>query len=211
MALKDAADLLDHEEFADRFLRQDMAPYGLELWPSSLMLAEDILKGEPGRDRSAIELGCGLGLTAMAAARKGWRVVATDHDPTSLAFAKHNVGLSDIAIEAFEKLDWRHFADRAGRHTAAPALGTARYARVFGADVLYQLVDHEPILQCIKALLATDGVALIADPHRGAADRFDAMAKAHGFEVTITSSSAPRASGETVQCRIFNLRCTDVP
>ena len=193
VALKDAADLLDHHDFARRFLEQDMAPYGVEFWPASRMLADYILQGQPGANRQAIELGCGLGLVSIAAARAGWRVTATDHDPTSLRFARFNAKANNVSIAAFEVLDWRN------------PLTTRRYDNVFAADVLYQLTDHKPILSCVDTLLTDQGVALIADPNRRIADRFESTARDHGFNVSVISASAPNALGKTVQGRIFRL------
>src|SRR5262245_27625774 len=66
-SMRDAAGLLDDPEYGKRFVEQDVAPYGLELWPAAGMMAECILKGEPGVARSVLDLGCGLALVSMAA------------------------------------------------------------------------------------------------------------------------------------------------
>jgi predicted nicotinamide N-methyase len=192
--LDDAADLLDEPDYAKRFLEEDRAPYGLELWPAAIMLAEYILQHESNDGGRAIEIGCGLALVSMAAARAGWIVTATDNEPTSLRFARYNAGLNGAPIEAFEPLDWRH--PPAGR----------RFDRVYAADVLYQLVDHEPVLHCLRALLAPDGLALVADPNRSVADRFAAMAEPHGFTVEVIPTAAPGSAGKRVEGRIFRMR-----
>ena len=141
-----------------------------------------------------IELGTGLGLVSIAAVAKGWRVLASDHDPISLRFAAYNAAINDARIERFELLDWHQ----------PPQL--PRFDRVLAADVLYQLTDHKPILSCIDQLLAPDAVAVIADPNRGVADRFPSMAEEAGFQVDISRTSAPRPEGEKVEGRIFTLR-----
>ena len=194
MKLRDAADLLDEPDFAKRFIEDDIAPYGLELWPAALMLAEHVLLDELGRGRRAVELGCGLGFVAIAAAARGWRVTATDNELTSLRFAVFNTAINGAEIETFEELDWRH----------PPR--DYRFARVFGADVLYQLTDHEPILRCIDALLAADGLALVADPNRGVADRFEELGRAFGFKVETLATSTPGGEGKVIGGRIFRLR-----
>ena len=192
--LDDAADLLDEPDYAKRFLEDDCAPYGLELWPAAIMLAEYILQHESHDGGRAIEIGCGLALVSMAAARVGWRVLATDNEPTSLRFARYNAGLNGAAIEAFESLDWRHPpSDRC-------------FDRVFAADVLYQLVDHEPVLHCLRTLLATDGIALVADPNRGVADRFASLAESRGVAVEVIPTGAPGPAGKRVEGRIFRMR-----
>lgn len=192
--VEDAADLLDEADFAKRFLEQDVAPYGLELWPSAIMLAEYLLAQRDGAGYRAIELGCGLGLVSIACAAAGWRVTATDNEATSLRFAEYNTRLNGVEVAGFETLDWRHPpTDR-------------RFERVLAADVLYQLVDHAPILNCIKTLLAPGGRALIADPHRGVADRFSEMANEAGFAVEVIQAAAALPGGKQVTGRIYSLR-----
>lgn len=192
-ALRDAADLLDEPDFAQRFIEQDMAPYGMELWPAASMLAETILLGEEGQGRSAIELGCGLGLVSMAAALKGWQVIATDHEPTSLRFARHNASLNGIELAGFELLDWHH-----------PPVDR-RYDRVFGADLLYQLVDHEPLLSCVEALLANSGLALLSDPNRSIAEGFEGTAQKRGFSIGMAPGQSNNIQGETIGGRVWTL------
>ncbi len=194
VGLKDAADLLELPEFAKRFLEDDRAPYGVELWPAALMLAEHILNGEDGAGTRAIEIGCGLGIVSMAAAIKGWRVDATDCDPTALHFAEYNAAINRADIEAFECLDWHD-----------PPAGE-RFDRVFGADVLYELKDHVPVIKCVDCLLTTDGVALLADPNRGVADRFASLVRDHGFDVQLVPASETNVRDRPVNGRIFTLR-----
>jgi predicted nicotinamide N-methyase len=191
--LADAADLLDQPEFAEPFLRDDRAPYGMELWPAAPMLAEHVLRGEEGAGRAAIEIGCGLGLVAMAATLKGWRVCATDHDPVALRFAEYNAALNEIEIAAFEQLDWHD-----------PA-GVPRFERAFGADVLYERTSHVPILECIRRVLDTEGYALLADPGRSVADGFETLAQQRGFNVRLIQTSGRNRLGRNVSGRIFVL------
>jgi 2-polyprenyl-3-methyl-5-hydroxy-6-metoxy-1,4-benzoquinol methylase len=164
-ALTDAAGLLDHDEFAKPFLEEDRAPYGLELWPAASMLAQLILNDEPGQGRSALDLGCGVGLVSLAAVSRGWNVTAADHDPAALDFAQYNARANDISLLSYERWDWR----RPPRNHC--------FDRVFAADVLYQLVDHQPILDCLLEVLSREGAAYIADPNRRVADRFPEMAR----------------------------------
>ena len=191
--LKDEADLLDLPEIAKRFLHEDRAPYGVELWPAALMLAEHILQNESGKGRRAIEIGCGLALVSMVATLKGWRVDATDCDPTSLRFAEYNAAVNKISVEAFEVLDWHN------------PPGGEQFDRVFGADVLYELKDHIPVIKCVDRLLKPAGIALLVDPNRGLADRFAPVAQDHGFDVQTTSTCAVNAEGRQVSGRVFHL------
>lgn len=193
-ALSDAADLLDQPEFARAFLEEDRAPYGLELWPAALMLAERVLTGDEGAGRSALDLGCGLGLVAMAATTRGWQVSAVDHDPIAVRFAEYNGRLSGIVAHEYAVFDWHRRPD--GR----------RYERVFAADVLYQRTDHVPVVRCVAAMLAREGVALIADPNRSVADTFEATARNAGFVVSVEKTSTVVPKRGVVDGRVFELR-----
>jgi predicted nicotinamide N-methyase len=192
-ALHDAAGLLDEPDYAKRFLDDDVAPYGLELWPSAIMLCEHLLSNDPNGARSAIELGCGLGFVAIVLAANGWDIHATDNEPTALEFARHNARLNNIDSIEISSLDWRD------------PLAGLRFDRVLAADVLYQLVDHTPFLTCIRALLAPDGAAYVADPNRGVADRFENVAREQGLHVETIHASAKGPDGKTVAGRIFRL------
>jgi len=199
ISLKDAAALLDDAEFVRECEKTDRLPYGFELWPASLMLAEHLYRHEPGQGRRAIELGCGVGLVSIAAVRRGWQTLATDCDPVPLQFAEFNAEANSVEIAAFQLLDWHH-----------PPTGS-RFSRVLAADVLYQRCDHLPVLQSIDQLLEQEGMAVLADPNRGIADDFAARAEAHGFCVEVIPAAASIDAPSLVAGRLFVLRRTPLP
>ncbi|MCH7596530.1 MAG: methyltransferase [Planctomycetes bacterium] len=218
--VKDAADLLDDSEIGRRFIEEDIAPYGLELWPSAVMLARQVMTGESGQGRAAIELGCGLGLVSLAASTANWSVEATDNDTDALAFTNYNAQLNHVRLAGSSVLDWHDSRPPLSRTRASdtprglkPAaqdgvgIGSneSRYVRVFAADVLYQAVDHDPILRCIDGLLDDGGVAVLVDPNRGVADRFGELAEKAGFRVGTTPTSTRVDNERTVNARIFEL------
>ena len=194
IALKDAAALLDDAEVVRECERTDRLPYGFELWPAALMLAEYLYRSEPGQERLAIELGCGVGLVSIAAARTGWRVVATDGDPVPLQFAEFNAAANAVEMESYQLLDWHMPPSESG------------FSRVFAADVLYQRCDHAPILKCIDQLLEHDGIAVIADPNRGVADDFASQAEANGFCVEVMQTAASLDDQTPVAGRLLIFR-----
>ncbi|MGB0715140.1 MAG: class I SAM-dependent methyltransferase [Phycisphaerae bacterium] len=196
--LKDAADLLEEADFGARFIQDDVAPYGMELWPASKMLAHFVASQSQtmiARHAPAarmLEIGAGLGLISILAARLGWEVTATDHEPASLAFAVRNAERNKVAI-AVRHLDWH----------APPTW--PRFPVITASDVLYELKNQDPVLSCIDGLLAEDGEAWISDPCRGVADRFERLAQSSGFHVRIESATATNRGGEAVSGRIFVL------
>lgn len=193
LAVRDAADLLDLPDVAKSFVEDDRAPYGMELWPAALMLAGEVLRDEPGDGRWALEIGCGLGLVSMAATIRGWRMIATDYDAEALRLARYNAECNDIAIEQYDLLDWHN-----------PPTGVS-FARIFGADVLYQRSDHVPILNCVDRLLAPDGTAQLADPNRSVADGFTDLAEQAGLRTTVRPTSTISCDDRRHAGRVFHL------
>lgn len=195
-ALKDPADLLDDPEFAQQFTEEDRAPYGLELWPAAIMLADYIVQMGDGAGRSAIEIGCGLGLVSMIASKMNWRMLATDREKYSLQFADYNASQNEVDIHQFETLNWHE-----------PKMNQP-FSWVFAADVLYQRVDHEPILKCLGLLMAPNGVAFISDPNRSVADQFSTLAESQGFVVEVIATQCVTQDQETKKGRIFKISRT---
>ncbi len=61
---RDGLELLDEEAFE----REQFMPYWADLWPSALALA-DVVARRPPQGRRVIELGCGIALPGIVAAR----------------------------------------------------------------------------------------------------------------------------------------------
>src|SRR3954451_7345249 len=70
---RDSEALLDEHAFED----DEFLPYWAELWPSGVARARHVAP-RALRGARVVELGCGLGLPSLAAARAGGRVLATD-------------------------------------------------------------------------------------------------------------------------------------
>src|SRR5215210_650508 len=85
LAPRDRDALLTEEAFA----QEEFLPYWAELWPSAPALARAVSR-RPLTGRRTIELGCGLGLPAIAAALAGARVLATDWSPDALEMTARN-------------------------------------------------------------------------------------------------------------------------
>ena len=143
------------------------APYWAVPWPSGIALARTVAAYPPDRGARVLELGCGLGVPSIAAARAGARVLASDADPDAAIFAAHNLALNELEGDVLPA-DWRAAADQLAREP---------FALVLAADVLYLRENVESLLRVLPRLLAPGGEAWIADPRRAGAEEFLPSAK----------------------------------
>jgi predicted nicotinamide N-methyase len=172
-AVHDPAELLDgltEEEFRKA---EERIPYWGELWPGALGIAQTILDGPPLHGKRCLEIGCGLGLAGIAAARHGARVHLTDAEPASVEFALENARANDVAVTG-GLLDWR-----------APEGGP--YDLSLGADLLYERRNLEPIAALLDRLLAPGGRALLTDPRRTPARDFPLVLGERGLRVEVST------------------------
>ncbi|MCW2998170.1 MAG: methyltransferase protein [Solirubrobacterales bacterium] len=150
--------LIDEQRFAQQ---DEYLPYWAELWPSAIALARRLAgPGEAPAGLRVLELGCGLGLPALAAARAGADVVATDWSADAVAAVHRNARANAVPVRALEA-DWRD----AG---ALTALGP--FDLVLAADVLYEARHRDPLLAVLHAL--DPPRILLADPSRATATGF---------------------------------------
>src|SRR4051812_45772823 len=97
----DAESLLTDEAFE----HEELPPYWAELWSSSLALAR-VLAVRPLAGVRALELGCGLGLAAIAAAQSGARVTATDWSAPAIELTARNAEANGVELEA-RRCSWQ--------------------------------------------------------------------------------------------------------
>jgi predicted nicotinamide N-methyase len=145
-----------------------VAPYWAVLWRSGVALARE-LEGQGLGGLRVVELGCGLAVPSIAAARAGASVLATDACPEALALAKRNARANGVRIET-AAIDWADPGGAAGPAPGAERLaGRDRFDLVVAADVLYERSAVSPLLSLLPRLAPQ---ALLADPGRSAARAF---------------------------------------
>ena len=142
-------------------------PYWAELWPSGVALAAQITRHpEIVRGKRVLELGCGLGVTAIAALRAGADLLVTDYAPEALALCSLNALDQVGRTPGTLRVNWRD---------PSPALLDAAgdgFPVVLAADVLYERRDVEPLLTLCERLVAPGGELWLAEPGRPPAAGF---------------------------------------
>lgn len=161
--------LLDDPDVVEANARDDYMPYWAYLWPGARLLAEVVLTEKWAPGTRALEIGCGLGLVGLAGLAAGLHVTFSDYEPQALAFAAHNARQNSFAHFDTLLLDW-------GRPPAE------RYPVILGADVLYEMKLHPLVAGVVKQMLAPDGLCLLADPGREAANGFGQVLQQHGLD-----------------------------
>lgn len=133
-------------------------PYWSVLWRSGVALARAVA-GAPLAGRRVVELGCGLGVPSLTAARTGAAVLATDRCGEALELLARNARANELTV-ATAQVDWRAPGELVAR---------APFDLVLAADVLYERASAGELLSLLPRL--ADEVWL-ADPGRPAASAF---------------------------------------
>jgi predicted nicotinamide N-methyase len=188
--------LLDDPEAEKRYATDQSLPYWPVIWPSSLMLADQIFSfGIPadtdGQPRRVLELGCGLGIAGIAAGLIGCRVTFSDYDRDAILFADHNARSNGLQHYSTRMMDWRR-------------PDNDLFNWIIASDVLYERRLHEILINLMDQMLAPDGEVWMTDPQRTAAADFPLLAASHGYrcsstEVKWESPLTPKIAGTFIK------------
>jgi len=135
-----------------------VAPYWSVLWRSGVALARE-LDGMALRGLRVAELGCGLAVPSIAAARAGASVLATDACADALRLAARNARVNDVHIET-ATVDWAEPDE---------LLKRAPFDLVLAADLLYERASVALLLSLLPRLAPE---VWLADPGRPAGVAF---------------------------------------
>lgn len=169
-------------------LRNDGANiYWAALWPSALALAEAILKRDITlRAGALLEVGCGTGLTSIAAALSdlsdtALSVHATDIEPRALELTRANAERNGVGSRIrTSRLDWRDPLAQ-------------KYRTILAADCLYETGAAAQLSQFLRAALepGADSRAIVVDPERHTARNFQYALREAGFQVRTYLRTVP--------------------
>lgn len=161
-------------------------PYWAEIWPSGVALAATIARHPAAiAGKRVLELGCGLGVTAVAALRAGADLLVTDYASEALDLCALNclreAGREPHAVRA----NWR-----------APEVGSfpcqdGAFPLVLAADVLYEIRDVEPLLAVVERVVAPNGELWLAEPGRVPATLFVETLAVRGWSNARESCAGP--------------------
>lgn len=135
---------------------EDRIPYWTELWPASLLLAEFLLGSQSEiAGRVCIDLGCGLGFTALLGSCLGARMLGIDFSLDALSLASSHAALNLAPQPRWLCMDWNSCALRKGMAW-----------RIWAGDIMYEKRFARPLLEFMAHALAPAGRVWIAEPGR---------------------------------------------
>lgn len=158
------------QEAMQAFADDERLPYWAELWGSSFGLASWLKKNEENiNGQYCLDLGCGLGFTALCGVQCGAKVLACDYEKRALELAlfnaqKNAVLFCDEYRDFWQSavpvccplfLDWR-----------SPCIEEKKFPFIWAADIAYERKFMPEILKFLDYALTDDGVFWIAEPSR---------------------------------------------
>ena len=187
----------------DLFTRDERLPYWADLWTSSIDLAGWLLEEHSVSGKRVLELGAGVGLAGIAAARAGALVTLTDYETDALLFARYNALTNlpgDLCEDRvrFVPMDWRI------------PVTTGQFDVIIGADIIYERRNFAPILAFLQAHLVPGGRALLTDPDRALGQAFLVAAREYPLSIAHSYSSVVR-DGKTLRITRITLYHDQAP
>lgn len=167
-----------------------LTPYFGTLWPSGRGLARWLARRDSDHQgclsgQVVLELGCGLALPSLVAARLGARVIATDSHPDVPGFLECNAARAGVTI-AYQQLDWRAPAQLdALRELHGP------FDLVLGSDLLYEADLATTLGPALAQLCGPHTRVLLADPGRPHLQEAVNVIEANGFTTRLEIAAAP--------------------
>ena len=131
-------------------------------------------------------------MPGLAALSVGLRVTFSDYDACALQFAADNARLN--GFESFETLqfDWRQPPD-------------LRVPILLASDLVYELRNVEPLVQCIKALLEPGGVCLLTDQDRVPSHAMRETMTREGLVYTTQIARAGEPGGRRLKGTLYRI------
>jgi predicted nicotinamide N-methyase len=143
-------------------------PVWAQTWTSGFVLA-DLVARQSLRGVRVLDVGCGLGLVGLAAARAGADVTVSDRSRYALAFTAANAEDNGLAVRAV-RCEWRD---------PTPLELDGPWDLVLGSDILYDDSSARHLLALLGRVIGPAGEVWLADPGRPPASSFLAAASTH--------------------------------
>jgi predicted nicotinamide N-methyase len=161
-----AAHIEELAEGADRETNLEL-PFWARIWPSSILLSYYLQRMDPAQGATMLEIGAGIGVCGLFAARHGFRVTISDINKDALLFARINVIKNCLQDRVqVRRVDFTQ--------AALPR----KYHYIIGSEVLYIEDTYRPLVKfLLDSLDSGPGAEIIlAKSYNLKAKKFFALA-----------------------------------
>ncbi len=167
-------------------------PYWALVWGGARVMAGHLATQVACAGATLLDVGCGLGLVALAAAARGARVTAVDREAAPIEFLRASAVLNGAGIETVVG------------DVVATEFGR-RFDVVVAADLLYERAEFGRLAAALAALLEPRGVLWVADPQRVDTTAFYRELDRRGLVVREECVSELREEGTLLRVRLVGL------
>lgn len=166
--------IADLENYVDRLAEESREkielPFWAKIWPASILLSYYLTSLSPeGENKSIIELGSGIGLAGLFAAKHGFNVILSDNSVQALLFAKINILKNNLQDRA--KVQCVDFtSDRLQQ----------KFEYIIGSEIFYKESSYRGLVKFLLTHInssPSSEVVLAADYRRQAKKFFQAAQK----------------------------------
>lgn len=155
-------------------------PYWALVWTGARAIAAVLLDGPPLQRHRVLDLGCGLGLSGLAATERGARVAFGDYLEDPLAFVRASLRQRD--------LDATRGGSRAGDDAQVRRIDftcdrlSERFDLILAADIVYDPAHYAALIDFLDIHLESTGTVLLTESLRADARVFLDGLCARGFD-----------------------------
>lgn len=168
--LSDPARSIDAEALLREAVIPD-PPYWALVWTGARAIAATVATLSLPASARVLDLGCGLGLSGLAAAQRGAAVTFGDYLEAPLEFVRATLARSATAGCSVRTIDFT------GGHDDG-----ARYDLILAADIVYDPAHYVPLAAFLDRHLSPGGAILLTESLRADASVFVEGLLARGFE-----------------------------
>ena len=157
-------------------------PYWALVWIGARALAARMLETPPEPGSNLLDLGCGLGLSGLAAGLGGAHVLFADYVDDALAFVRASAKHHGLVSFETRNVD---FTKDSLKET---------FDLILAADIVYQPDDYVPLVDFLDRHLAHSGELLLTESLRADAKQVVRALEERGMQRTTTAVWIPEQS-----------------
>jgi predicted nicotinamide N-methyase len=186
---------LEQQVDRERLLHDETSvpPYWAIVWGGARALASHLATRLHCDGRTVLDVGCGLGLVTLAAARAGARVTAIDRELAPIEFLLASAAVNRTQVEAL-----------VGDITSARF--AHRFDLVLAADLLYERAEFANLARALAGQVASTGTLWVADPQRVDTSTFYQALDREGFTIREVCVSEVREESALLRVRLIALQ-----